>query len=88
MLDGLMFDNSLFSPFLDVFLRAKASVRPRIFDLVVMYELVKGDAFGFIVKRRTKDFMVLCGSCTLQQTKTSICATHTTPYSPLCVSFL
>ena len=62
ILDGLMFDNSFFSPFVDVFLRGKVSVRPRIFDLVVMHELFKGDAFGFIGKRRTKDCMVLCGS--------------------------
>ena len=43
-------------------LSAKASVRPRIFDDVVIHEVVKGDVFEFIGRGRTKNWMVLCES--------------------------
>ena len=63
-LDGLMFDNFFFPPFSVTvgFLSAKAYVRPRAFDDVVMHEVVKGDLFGFIVPVFTKNWIVLCGS--------------------------
>ena len=38
-LDGIMFDNLIFSPFVVVFVRAKASIRPHILDVFVMQEL-------------------------------------------------
>ena len=46
-LDGLMFDTSLFSSFsvMVVFVRAKASVRPQISDVVVIHVVVKGGVF-------------------------------------------
>ena len=58
-LDGLMFDHSLFSLFVDVFVRAKAYFLPHIFGVVVMHEVVKRGVFDFIVKRLTKNLMVL-----------------------------
>ena len=48
MLDGIMFDNSLFWPFVYGFVRSKASVRPNIFDVVLLHEVVKGGVFEFI----------------------------------------
>ena len=44
-LDRLTFDNLIFSPFVVGFVREKASVRPRIKDVVIMHVLVKGDIF-------------------------------------------
>ena len=35
-------------------MRAKASVRPHIFDVVVMCFVVKGNVFEFIERRHTK----------------------------------
>ena len=60
MLDGLMFDNYLFYPFAVMvgFLRAKASVFPRIFDDAVMHEVVKGCVFEFIGRGHTKNWVV------------------------------
>ena len=50
MLDGIMFDHFLFSPFSITvgFVRAKVSVRPHIFDGVVILEVVRGGVFEFI----------------------------------------
>ena len=56
----LMFHNLFFSPFVVGFVRAKASVRPHILDVVVMYDVVKGGVFEFIGRRFTKNCMVLC----------------------------
>ena len=61
-LNELMFDDLIFSPFVVVFVRSKAYVRPHISDVVIMYVLVKGDVFKFIVRIRTKKWMVLCDS--------------------------
>ena len=43
-------------------MRAKASVRPHIFDDVVIHEVVKGDVFEFIGLGRRNNWMVLCES--------------------------
>ena len=61
-LDGLIFDHSTFSPFVVEFLRAKASVRPHISDVVLMHELVKGNVFEFIGRKLMKKWKVLCES--------------------------
>ena len=61
-LDGLTFDNLLFSPFVVIFVRANASVRPRISDVIAIHESVKEDVFEFIGVRCTKNCMVLCES--------------------------
>ena len=63
-LDGIMFDNSLFFPFPATvgFVRAKAYVRPCIFDDVIMHEVFKGGVFQFIGVGRTKYGIVLCES--------------------------
>ena len=47
MFYSIMFDKYLFPLFavMVVFVRAKASVRPHIFDNVTMHEVVKGDVF-------------------------------------------
>ena len=45
---GLVFGNFFFSPLLDGIVRAKGYVCPFIFDVVVMYEVVKGGVFEFI----------------------------------------
>ena len=60
-LDGLVFDNSFFSPFLVTvgFVRAKVSVLPHISDDVVMHEVVKWGVFEFIGHRCMKNWMVL-----------------------------
>ena len=58
-LDGLMLDNFFFYPFGFIFARAKASIRPHILDLVVMYEVVKDGVFYFMGRIRTKNWMVL-----------------------------
>ena len=49
-LDGIMFDTLLFSSFSVIveFVRAKASVRPQISDVVVIHVVVKGGVFEFI----------------------------------------
>ena len=60
ILDGLMFDNIFISPFLDRIVRAKASVRPHLFDVVLMHVVVKGGVFQFIRRIRTKNLNVLC----------------------------
>ena len=52
--DRLMFDNFFFSPFWNGIMRAKVYVHPRIFDVVTIRVVVKGDVFEFIVRRRTK----------------------------------
>ena len=56
-LDGLMFDNLFFYPFVVIvlFVKAKASICPQIFDDIVKHEVVKGDVFEFIGKRLTKN---------------------------------
>ena len=61
-LDGLMFDNSLFYPFVVTFgfLISKALVRPHIFYDVVMHEVVKGEVFKFTGRIGTNNWMVLC----------------------------
>ena len=63
-LDGLMFDNFLFSPFAVTigFVKAKAYVRPRISDEFLMHEVLKYDIFEFIGIWRTKNWIVLCES--------------------------
>ena len=61
-LDGLMFDNSILSPFVVKFVRSKASVHPRISDVVIINEVVKVVAFEFIGRRHTKNWMILCES--------------------------
>ena len=58
-LDGLMFDDLLFSPFVYGILRAKPSIRPHIFYVVVMGVVVKGGVFEFIGNRLTNNWMVL-----------------------------
>ena len=62
-LDRLMFDN-LFYPFTVTVrcVRSKVSVWPRIFDDIVMHEVVKGDIFEFAGIGRTKNWIVLCES--------------------------
>ena len=62
MLDGLMFDNLFFYSLMDGIVRAKASVRPGLFDMVVMSLVFKGNTFEFIGLRPTKICMVLCDS--------------------------
>ena len=62
ILHGLMFNNLFFSPFVDVIVRAKEYVLPHIFDVVVMHVLVKEYVFGFIGRRCTKNWIVLCDS--------------------------
>ena len=49
-LDGLMFDNLLFSPFAVIFgfARAKAFVLPHIFDDAIMHKVVKGNVLEII----------------------------------------
>ena len=59
-LDGIMFDHSIFSPFVVGFVRAEAFFRPHISDMVVMHVLVKGEIFDFIRCRCAKNWMVLC----------------------------
>ena len=59
-LDGLMFVNLLFYPIVDRIVSAKASLRPHIFDLVVMRVVFKGDVFEFIGYGHTKKWIVLC----------------------------
>ena len=59
-LDGLMFENLIFPPFLDRIMRALASVRPSIFDVVIMSVVVKGDLLELICRGRTNNLMVLC----------------------------
>ena len=59
-LEGLMFDNSFLSPFVDGIVRSKASVRLRIFDVIVMRVLFKGGVLEFIGRRHTNNSMVLC----------------------------
>ena len=61
-LDGIMFDHFFFSPFTVTvgFFRAKASVRPHIFDDVVMNEVVKGEVLEFIGLGNTNIWIVLC----------------------------
>ena len=62
MLDGLMFDYLLFSPFsvTVVFVRAYVSVHPHISYVVAMHVSVKGYVFEFIGRRRMNNWMVLC----------------------------
>ena len=64
-LDGLMFDNLLFSPFAVMVgsLRDKAYGIPHIFDDVVMHEVVKGGVFNFIGLGHKKNWMGLYESC-------------------------
>ena len=57
---GLMFDNLIFSPFVVRFVRSKVPVLPRISDVVVMHEVVKGGICDFIIHICTKNWMVLC----------------------------
>ena len=61
-LDGLMFYNSLFFPYVVMagVMMNKASVCPCISDVVAMHAVVKGDVFYFIERRCTKNWMVLC----------------------------
>ena len=59
-LDGLIFDHLFFYPFVDKILMAKASVCPRISDVVVKRVVVKGFVFGFIVHRHMNNWMVFC----------------------------
>ena len=63
-LDGIMFDKFFFSPFVIrvAFVMAKASVHPNMIDNVIMHEVVKGDVFEYIGRRRTNKWMVLCDS--------------------------
>ena len=61
-LEGLMFDNFLFSSFVNGIVRAKVSIFLCIFDAVVMSVLVKGGVFDLIGRRRTKNLVVLCES--------------------------
>ena len=61
-LDGLMFDHFLLYSFVDGIVRSKASVYPRIFDVVVMSVVVKGGVFEFIGHGFTKNWVVLCDS--------------------------
>ena len=58
-LDRLMFDHLLFSPFVVWFVRANVYVRPRISDVVVIQEVLKGDIFEFIGRIHTKKWIVL-----------------------------
>ena len=57
-LDGIMFDNLFFYPFVVVFMRAKVSICPHISDVVVTNEVVKGDVFEFRGRRHTKNRMM------------------------------
>ena len=41
---------------------SNASVRPDIFDDVVMHEVVKGDVFEFVGIGHTKNLIALCES--------------------------
>ena len=59
-LDGIMFDNFFFSPFLEVIVRVKAYVLPQIFDVVLMHVVVKGGVFQFIGCRHMNNWMALC----------------------------
>ena len=63
-LDGLMFDHVRSSPVLvmELCVRVKASVCPRISDDVVMHVVVKGGVFEFIGLVVTKNGVVLCVS--------------------------
>ena len=60
--DGLMFDYLLFSPFAVtiLFVRAKASIHPRMMDDAVMHVVAKGDVFEFKGRGRTKNWILLC----------------------------
>ena len=42
------------------YVSAKVYVHPHIYDVVVMYVVVKGGVFEFIGRRHTKNWMVLC----------------------------
>ena len=59
-----MFYIFLFSPFSFTagFMRANASVRPCISDDIVIHVVVKVGVFGFIGRRRTNKWMLLCES--------------------------
>ena len=61
-LDGLMFENLFLSLFLDSIVRDFDTVRPRIFDVVVISVLVKKGIFEVIGRGRMKKWMVLCES--------------------------
>ena len=60
-LDGLMFDHVRSFPLAVtvVCVRAKASVRPCIPYNVIMFVVVEGNVFEFIVRRRTNNGVVL-----------------------------
>ena len=62
MLYGLRFDHFFFPPFTStvVFVMAKESIHPRTSDDVTMHVLVKGDAFEFIGRGRTNNWIMLC----------------------------
>ena len=61
-LNGIIFDNSLFSPFVVGFVRSKASILTQIFYVVVINEVVKGGVIDLIGRRHTKNWMILCES--------------------------
>ena len=61
-LNGLMFGNSLFSPFKFGFVSSKASVRQPILDVVVIHLVFKWEVFEFIERRLTKNCIVMCES--------------------------
>ena len=56
----LVFENLFLSPFVDGIVRAFASVRPFIFDVVIMSVVVKGGVFEVIGHGITKNWVVLC----------------------------
>ena len=59
-LDRLVFENPFLSLFVDSIDRAKASVRPHIFDVVIISVVVKWGVFEVIGRGRTNKCMVLC----------------------------
>ena len=51
----LVFENLFLSPFVDGIVRAFASVRPLIFDVVIIIAVIKGGVFGVIGHGRTNN---------------------------------
>ena len=80
MLHGLLFYHLFFSPLVDLIVRAKASICPHIFDMVVIHVVFKGNAFQFIRIIPKKSCMVLCESHQYWFQFDVICKTRMPPF--------
>ena len=63
-LDGIIFDNMNFSPFVVTFecVRSKTPVYPRVLCHIVIHIVAKGEIFESIVLEGTKNSILLCES--------------------------